>query len=308
MKKTHIKCLLLALIMISTLFLTACDDLLEDTIGDAIENEAEEIASGFIEGFFDEIFGNEGEKVDELIDSFLAEESENAHNEETQENTNDVSLETSPQQSQSTSTPTQEDTQEDVEEEPEKEPVKINEDIKNAILGNNATIKQIHSDFDGEIMAELFMGGTPIIYYSNPGQSRLTYYQFVIDNTDMFTLWSNASSHNDRGLPNYNLFPDNFTVDFMSHASLTMLKDVFINAPDEIANSRNISDLNAYLGVENEGEFTPGYSNAVMTVADNYTYTYHYDGITIIAAGGEEGIIDQFIMYEIGNEPDYLIY
>ncbi len=337
MKKRIVRSFVIALILCSALILTSCD-FFETAIENAVEGAVEGAIEGAVDGAVNGITGggNEEEQEDEgflggLFGSDESEEPESeqggfladllnalgfANDDEDGENTSfadDVPAQEQAvpeQESEAESDETDDDEEmnsdEDEEEQPEK--ITVNEDFKAAILGDNGAIKQIHSGFSGTVEAELFMGGTPIIYYYNSSESLLTYYQFVIDGTDLYTIWSNSTSQNDRGLPNYNLFPDTFTVDFMYHASPTMFKDVFPNAPDEIASSRNISDLHAYLGVEQEAKYTPGESNAVMTTYDKYTYTYHYDGITIMASGSEEGIIDGFVMYEIGNEPDMLIY
>ncbi len=318
MKKIKFRSIFIAVILCLSLLFTACSEAIEmavdsESIEESIEESVQNAATGFFDSIINAIFpidDEEGRNMFEVFgdasqDIFDLENTDEALNSEGDEASENSEDETEFKEDEII----QENPEDDaVEEEAKPEEIIINENFKNAILNDNGHIKQIHSGFSGEIMAELFMGGIPIIYYNQPSQSTLTYYQFVMDGTDLHSIWANASSLNDRGMPNYNLFPDTFVVEFMSHASPTMIKDVFPNAPQEIAGSRSIDDLNAYLGVENEGEFIPGESNAVMTVSDKYVYTYHYDGITIIASGSEENIINQFIMYEIGNEPDYLIY
>ncbi len=339
MKNIKLRNLLIALTLCFALLFTSCD-FLETAVENAVEGAVEGAIEGAVDGAVNGLTGandSEQEQEDEGFFGGLFNSDEDESNDNSDEggflnsileslglidssnNNNDTMYESDEQEGEAppsaendsdtqTGTDNSANESQNDDEETQAAPITVNENFKAAVLGDNATIKQIHSNFAGEVEAELFMGGTPIIYYYNSSQSLLTYYQFVIDGTDMYAIWANSSSTNDRGLPNYNLFPDHFTVDFMYHSSPTMFKDVFPNAPDEIANSRNISDLNAYLGTEQEAEYIPGESNAVMTTYDKYIYTYHYDGLTIIASGGEEGVIDAFIMYEIGNEPDYLIY
>ncbi len=343
MKNIKLRNFLIVLILCFALLFTSCD-FLETAVENAVEGAVEGAIEGAVDGAVSGLTGANNSEEEQDGEGFLGglfnsgEEESNENNDEdgflnsileslglidSSNNDNDTIYESDEQDDEApptagndnendtqTSTDNSANESQDGEDDEEIQaaPITVNENFKAAVLGDNATIKQIHSNFAGEVEAELFMGGTPIIYYYSSSQSLLTYYQFVIDGTDMYEIWSNSSSTNDRGLPNYNLFPDHFTVDFMYHASPTMFKDVFPNAPDEIAQSRNISDLNAYLGTEQEAEYIPGESNAVMTTYDKYIYTYHYDGLTIIASGGQEGVVDSFIMYEIGNEPDYLIY
>ncbi len=191
--------------------------------------------------------------------------------------------------------------------EPEPAPIIVNTRIKETLQDGNSVVKKYFEVDEYDAEAEIFMGGIPRMYYSLP-DTVLTYFQFVDTEGNVGEIWGNVTSHNERGLPDYNPFPDSYPVDYVYHASHSMFVDIFLNAPEELGSTRSMAALQQYLGTDVAAVLVPGEDLGGYTTYDKHTYTVSVDGVTLIFECYDDiDTVGGVVMYLEGKEPVYMI-
>ncbi len=291
------KGLLASLLLSTALILTSCDAI----VGSVLE----------------EVIGTDELDLNEILEQL----NETQDEEETSQDTAEDTEGALPQPEQPTEQPTPEqesapepestpEPQPEPQPEPEAQPadIEVKEWVKDIVNGNNGVVKNYYDGGGAEVSAEIWMGGIPTVYYifNNTDGS---YFQLVDNAGNLNDVWGSASSHNSSGMPNYNLFPDGYDVDFMFHRADDLIQELFVDVPDEVAYSTDPQVLNDFLGVDVQAVYEAPFNDANSSRPERWVYEYDIDGCTILMiCYDSENLINNAIIFPSGNPPVYDTY
>ncbi len=290
------KGLLASLLLSTALFLTSCD--------------------AIVGGILEEVIGSDELDLDELIEQLN--EAQDAAEDESSDDTADIDNEedqlSEPEQpieqpaAESQSVAEEDSSSGEQESEPQPADVELKEWVRNIVDGNNGVVKNYYDGGGAEVSAEIWMGGIPTVYYIF-NNSDGSYFQLVDTSGNLNEVWDSASSHNSSGMPNYNLFPDNYSVDFMFHRADDLIQELFVDVPDEIAYSNDPQVLNDFLGVDVKAEYEAPYSDMNFSRPERWVYEYEIDGYTILMmCYDSENLINNAVIFPTDSPPVYDTY
>ncbi len=188
------------------------------------------------------------------------------------------------------------------------EAVMVKDWIKTVITDGNGAVNSIYGDSGATTYSELWLGGIPTVYYIF-SDSDLSSFQLIDSSDNISSIFTGATSHDERGLPDYNVFPDSFAVDFMLHKADDLIQEIFVDVPDEIKFSKDPAELNNFLGLDVFPEYVPAVDEAGYSKSARWEYTYNVDGFTIIMICIEsEDVINHAVIHLSSKPPLYDTY
>ncbi len=175
-------------------------------------------------------------------------------------------------------------------------PSLINADYLKMLHDGNGTIKEYFNGKDVTFRCGADMHETGLVYmsyfynpyYGNDEYTKNNYLSFTFADKG-WEDWDVLIQSGVMGdaTSDYNGFPDDWQILGVSCTTDTGFKDVFPNMPDELAEGNKIENLNSYLGITAQEEFTPGVQYEGHSSFDHYSYSYTVDGYDITVGYSE---------------------
>ncbi len=186
--------------------------------------------------------------------------------------------------------------------------VEVKSWVKEVVNGTNSVVKGYYDGTGAMISSELWMGGLPTVYYYYT-ETDISYFQLIDNSANINEIWNTPTTLNSSGLPDNNVFPNNFAVEFMHHQASDLLSELFVDVPENVSASKDIAVLNNFLGINTSPRYEAAVDQGGYSVPQRWIYEYSIDGITILMlCTNNETTISYAVLYPTDRPPTYATY